>query len=95
VTTFVRPAPDLAKIIEAWSLWKAGGDALPGRTMADMKIGGIDKVFETVATDADQVANSLAIWKQWESGKVGPNETLAGLAEAGFDDVIAALASVV
>jgi len=62
--------------------------------MADLKIGGIDKVFETVATDADQVAESLAVWQGWESGKLGPNEALAGLTDAGFADVVAALAEV-
>lgn len=94
MTTFERPAPDLDKIVDAWKLWVAGGDTLPGRTMADLKIGGIDRVFETVATDAEQVADSLAVWQGWESGKLGPNEALAGLTDAGFDDVVAAIADV-
>jgi hypothetical protein len=62
--------------------------------MADLKIGGIDLVFETVTTDADHVAESLAAWTGWESGKLGPNEAVAALAAAGFGDVIDALADV-
>ena len=92
MSTFERPTPDLDKIVEAWRTWQAGGDALPGRTMADLKIGGIDTVFETVSTDADQVADSLEAWLGWESGKLPPGEALELLAAAGFDDVVAALA---
>lgn len=91
---FERPAPDIAKIVEAWRLWQEGGeDALPGRTVADLKIGGADMVLQTVAGDVEQIASALEAWSLWERGKVGPEETLAQLAESGFGDVVDALES--
>lgn len=93
MTTFDRPAPDIAKIVEAWQLWIAGGDVLPGRTMADLKIGGTDKVLETLAADTESVAPALDAWMSWEKGRSTPEKTLAGLAEAGFADIVEALTS--
>ena len=63
MTTFERPAPDLNKITEAWRVWTEGGeDALPGRSMADLKIGGIDKVLETLAADNEVLMPVFDIW---------------------------------
>jgi len=94
VTAFQRPtSPDIEKIVEAWSIWMEGGpEVLPGRTMADLKIGGADLVLEAVGEDVDQLAPALQAWTAWEKGKVGPQETLDELVEVGFGDVVEALA---
>ena len=92
VTTFQRPAPDLQKIVDAWRVWTAGGeDVLPGRTMADLKIGGTDKVLETLAADNDAITATFDIWMAWEKGKTTPETALASLTEAGFADIVEAL----
>jgi len=92
VTTFERPAPDLDKIVEAWAVWTAGGeDVLPGRTMADLKIGGTDKVLETLAADSEAIAPAFDVWMTWEKGKSTPEVALAGLTENGFADIVDAL----
>ena len=92
VTTFQRPAPDLQKIVDAWRVWTAGGeDVLPGRTMADLKIGGTDKVLETLAADNEAITATFDIWMAWEKGKTTPEAALASLTEAGFADIVEAL----
>jgi hypothetical protein len=92
VTTFERPAPDLNKITQAGRGWTEGGeDALPGRSMADLKIGGIDKVLETLAADNEVLMPGFDIWMTWEKGKMTPEVALAGLPENGFADIVEAL----
>jgi len=92
VTTFERPAPDLQKIVAAWQIWTAGGeDVFPGRTMADLKIGGTDKVLETLASDNEAVVPTFEAWMQWEKGKSTPEAALAALIEHGFADIVEAL----
>lgn len=92
VTTFQRPAPDLHKIAEAWRVWTAGGeDVLPGRAMADLKIGGTDKVLETLAADNESITPVFDVWMTWEKGKSTPEVALAELAENGFTDIVEAL----
>lgn len=94
MTTFERPAPDIGKIVDAWATWTAGGEALPGRTMADLKIGGTDKVLETLAADTEAVAPAFEAWMAWEKGKSTPERALASLTEAGFADIVEALTDV-
>ena len=95
VTTFERPAPDLHKIAEAWRVWTEGSDdgeeVLPGRSMADLKIGGTDKVLETLAIDNDAIAPVFQIWMTWEKGKSTPEVALAGLENNGFAAIVEAL----
>ncbi len=91
MATFERPAPDINKISEAWRVWTVDDEALPGRTMADLKIGGLDYLLETIAHDAEQLAPALEAWTSWEKGKLGPNEALDALTKAGLDDIVAAL----
>ena len=94
MTTFERPAPDISKIVTAWSTWTAGGeDVLPGRTMADLKIGGTDKVLETLAADNEAVVATFDTWMTWEKGKSTPEAALADLTEQGFADIVEALSS--
>lgn len=91
MTNFERPAPDLSKIAEAWQVWTAGSEVLPGRTMADLKIGGTDKVLETLAADNDAVAPAYEAWMAWEKGRSTPETALAQLDEHGFADIVEAL----
>lgn len=92
MTTFQRPAPDLHKIVDAWHVWTAGGeDVLPGRSMADLKIGGTDKVLETLASDNDAVIPVYDVWMAWEKGKSTPETALADLREHGFAELVEAL----
>lgn len=92
MTTFERPAPDLDKITEAWNVWIAGGeDVLPGRAMADLKIGGTDKVLETLAADNEAIAPVFDVWMTWEKGKITPEVALAGLTDNGFAAIVEAL----
>lgn len=107
MTTFERPAPDLHKIADAWQAWTDRDDAegsdgsggevghgievLPGRTMADLKIGGTDKVLETLAAENDAVQPIFDVWMGWEKGHTPPEQALAGLAEHGFDAIVEAL----
>ncbi len=90
MSTFERPAPDLAKIAEAWSTWTTDPEALPGRTMADLKIGGADIVLATIA-DETGLEILRDAWTLWDRGKATPEDTLSDLTEAGFADVVAAL----
>lgn len=71
---------------------EGGPDVLPGRTLADLKIGGTDMVLEAVGGDVEQLAPALEAWNLWERGKVGPQQTLDRLVEVGFGDVVEALA---
>ena len=98
VTTFQRPAPDLQKIAEAWRVWTEGSegsddgeDVLPGRSMADLKIGGTDKVLETLAAESEAISPVFDIWMAWEKGKSTPEVALAGLEDNGFAAIVEAL----
>jgi len=95
VTTFERPAPDLHKIAEAWRIWIDGSEdgeaTLPGRSMADLKIGGTDKVLETLAADNQAMVPVFDVWMTWEKGKSTPEVALAGLADNGFAAIVEAL----
>ena len=48
--TFEQPAPDLAKIIAALEEWEKG-DETPGRTLANMKTGGLPQVLAQLAAE--------------------------------------------
>ncbi|MEM7095683.1 MAG: hypothetical protein AAF567_21965 [Actinomycetota bacterium] len=94
--SFERPAPDIDKIATAWKTWVArGADVLPGRTMADLKIGGADHVIETLVEenqDSTEIAELGATWLNWERGRVGPAETLQAITELGWGDIVDQLA---
>ena len=93
MTGFERPTPDLEKIVAAWHAWGTGNDdVLPGRTMADLKIAGVDHILATLAEDNDLVVPIAQTWREWERGRVGPRETLTALQSGGFADIVEALA---
>lgn len=92
MSSFQPPAPDLAKLLEAWKMWKAG-DELPGRTLADMKTASLDQFLEVLSADSDQAAQQFASLTLWEKGKAMPEVTLEALDEAGLGDLIEAAAA--
>jgi hypothetical protein len=44
------PAPDPAKLLEAWMEWERG-DAMPGRVMSNLKTGGLRVLLEVAAAE--------------------------------------------
>ena len=46
-----RPPPDPSKLLAIWQRWEAG-DALPGKTMSELKTGGMPELLETLLADA-------------------------------------------
>ena len=90
MTGFVRPPAELDKLSAAWQLW-ADETEMPGRTMADLKIAGLDVILEDLAGQSDSGAAMFAPWQAWEKGKSTPEVALAALEEAGLSDLIAAL----
>ena len=48
MSTFERPAPDLAKLISAWEEWERGEQA-PGRVLANLKTAGLGEVLAQLA----------------------------------------------
>ena len=59
--------------------------------MADLKIGGTDRMLADLADQGVDVKTLTEAWNTWERGKAGPEETLAALTSAGFADVVEAL----
>jgi hypothetical protein len=48
MSTFERPAPDLAKLITAWEEWERGEQS-PGRVLANLKTAGLGDVLAELA----------------------------------------------
>lgn len=87
---FERPPADPAKLSEAWRLW-ADSNELPGRTMADLKIGGLDLFLEALAEDHESGASLLEIWQSWEKGRLTPEAALGSLTETGLAELVAVM----
>lgn len=49
-----RPPIDPAKLLDIWNHWEAG-DALPGRTLADLKTAGMPDVLALIVKDEIEV----------------------------------------
>jgi hypothetical protein len=45
-----RPAPDPAKLLEAWMEWERG-DAMPGRVMSNLKTAGLRDLLEALIAE--------------------------------------------
>jgi hypothetical protein len=54
-----RPAPDPAKLLEAWMQWEQG-EALPGRTMSTFKTGGLRDILEGLVAAQPAVIGEVA-----------------------------------
>ena len=48
MSTFERPAPDLAKLISAWEEWERG-EQTPGRVLANLKTAGLGEILAQLA----------------------------------------------
>lgn len=83
-----RPAPDPAALLDKWNSW-ASGEAQPGRTMSDLKTGGLPDVL---GADAAAHQALLDAWEPWEKGTAAPADVLSALADAGLADALRALA---
>lgn len=94
MSSFERPPADPDAIVAAWRAW-VDEDELPGRTMADLKIAGLDLVLATVATDSEGGAVVLEGWQRWESGQANPEETLKRMQDDGIDNLILAIATAI
>jgi hypothetical protein len=44
------PAPDPAKLLEAWMEWERG-DTMPGRVMSNLKTGGLRVLLEVLVAE--------------------------------------------
>jgi len=88
-TNFQKPPPDLQRLLEVWTTWKAA-DELPGRSLADLKIACVDTFLETFVGESESAAAQFEKLELWDRGKAGPEETLAALDQNGFGDLIAA-----
>jgi hypothetical protein len=47
-----RPAPDPAKLLDAWMEWERG-EELPGRVMSNLKTGGLRDLLEDLVAGRD------------------------------------------
>ena len=61
-----RPAPDPAKLLEAWMEWERG-ETPPGRVMSTLKTGGLRILLEQMVADApasgsDEPAPAAEAW---------------------------------
>lgn len=54
-----RPAPDPAKLLEAWMEWERG-ETPPGRVMSTLKTGGLRDLLEQIVAAAPAPAPSEA-----------------------------------
>lgn len=52
-----RPPPDPAKLLAAWEEWERG-DTLPGRTLANLKTGGMPELLRSLVSTGGVVASS-------------------------------------
>ncbi len=82
-----RPAPDPAKLLSQWTEWERG-ETPPGRTMSNLKTGGLPDVLAALAEPRPDLT---VPWGQWEKGITGPTAVLEALRDAGLPDALAAL----
>ena len=45
-----RPPPDPSKLLAIWQRWEAG-DAMPGKTLSELKTAGMPDLLETLLAD--------------------------------------------
>lgn len=73
-----RPPSDPCKLIEHVKRWEAGDDP-PGRTLANLKTGGLGELLTASGDEALE-----GPWQQWEQGRADPADVLAALTGAGL-----------
>ena len=45
-----RPPPDPSKLLAIWQRWEAG-DAMPGKTLSELKTAGMPELLDTLIAD--------------------------------------------
>lgn len=45
-----RPPPDPTKLLGIWQRWE-DGDAMPGKTLSELKTGGLPELLESLLAD--------------------------------------------
>ncbi len=53
-----RPAPDPAKLLTQWMEWEKG-ETTPGRTMSNLKTGGLRDLLEQLAESGRSASSSV------------------------------------
>lgn len=89
---FDRPPADTKLIVTAWEKWTSG-EEMPGRTMSDLKIGGLDLALKILSGENTVAAQLFAHWSGWDKGKTTPDAALAALTADGLDAFIEAFAA--
>jgi hypothetical protein len=82
-----RPPPDPAKLLGQWNEWDRG-ETPPGRTMSNLKTGGLPDVLAAMDEDHPEITDP---WDRWERGNLGPAAVLEALRDAGLPDLLARL----
>ena len=82
-----RPAPDPAKLLAQWTEWERG-ETPPGRTMSNLKTGGLPDIFEALVEPRPDLTDP---WTEWEKGITGPTAVLEALRDAGLPGALTAL----
>ena len=84
-----RPPPDPGRLLSAWDAWERG-DELPGRTMANLKTGGMRELLEVAGASA---ADVLDAWMKWEKARLLPADVLSAMRDAGIRQLLDDLAT--
>jgi hypothetical protein len=89
-------------LLAAWSEGESG-ETTPGRTLANLKTGGLRDVLDHLAADAADgrspaqadvdIAALLAGWMEWEKGQAPPGQVVATLVSAGLRPLLESLAA--
>lgn len=96
-----RPPADPRKLLAALGEWETG-EVPAGRTMGNLKTGGLRDLLEHAASggvdlgpdDGDvEAGDLLGAWMEWETGATTPVEVLTALHDAGLRALLGALAA--
>lgn len=90
MSEFERPPASPEAIQKAWDTWSTG-EELPGRTLADLKIGGLDLTLEVLGEDNEVAAQLHTHWVDWEKARATPGEVMDALVAGGLGAYIEAL----
>jgi hypothetical protein len=91
-----RPPADPTKLLAALGEWETG-EVPAGRTMGNLKTGGLRDVLEHLAASGDGAGEGVAVgdllgsWMEWETGATPPGEVLAALHGAGLRALLTSL----
>lgn len=97
-----RPPADPKKLLAALGEWETG-EVPAGRTMGNLKTGGLRDLLEHVAASGEADTGSdhpeidagglLGAWMEWETGATPPVDVLTALHDAGLRALLGSLAA--